>query len=81
MTRSILAMAGLAAALAFTAPAAHAASIVAALTAVEAKGYEILEVDTYGSQIEIDAIGPDGVRVELIVATATGEIISERLDD
>ncbi len=67
--------------LTLTAPMAQAASIVAALTQVEAQGYEILEVDTYGTRMEIDAFKSDGTRVELIVETATGEIVSERLDD
>jgi hypothetical protein len=81
MTRTTLALTSFLVALTLTAPMAQAASIVAALTQVEAQGYEILEVDSYGTRIEIDAIKSDGTRVELIVETATGEIVSERLDD
>lgn len=81
MTHPRHAIAALTAALFLTAASAQAASIVPALTALETQGYEILDVDTYGSQMEIEAIKPDGTRVELIVETATGKILSEQPED
>lgn len=81
MTRIAIALPGILVALTLSASTAQAASIVAALTQVESQGYEILEVDTQGTRIEIDAIKSDGTFVELIVSAETGEILSEHPDD
>lgn len=80
MTRMQSTLAGLLAGL-IGASAGMAGSLVPALTQIEAQGYEILEVDARGSEIEIEAIRADGARVDLLVAASTGAIISETLDD
>lgn len=55
--------------------------LIAAITAIEAKGYRVDDIDTEGSWLDVDAINTQGQRVELIVDAATGGILREQLDD
>lgn len=68
--------------LATTAAQAQTASpLIAAITAIEAKGYKIDDIDNEGSWFDVDALNSKGQWVELIVDASTGEILRERLDD
>lgn len=51
------------------------------IAGLEAKGYQILDVDLEGSWMEVDAITKDGRGVELIVDARTEEITQEGVDD
>lgn len=56
-------------------------TISAAIAQLEEAGYRIRDLDVENANLEIDAAAPDGSRVELIVETATGTILSEQPDD
>lgn len=49
-------------------------------TMLEAKGYQIEEVEVEGDEIEVEAT-LDGVEYELTLAAATGEILEVELED
>ncbi len=56
-------------------------TLTAAISAVEAKGYTVHEIDSEGSRFEVEATTRDGARVELIVDAATAEILRAGVDD
>ncbi|MFV0408262.1 MAG: PepSY domain-containing protein [Paracoccus sp. (in: a-proteobacteria)] len=47
----------------------------------EQRGYDIRSAENDGRSHEIEAITPDGRRIEAIVDAATGEVLSEHPDD
>lgn len=63
------------------APAQTVSPLIAAITAIEAKGYKVDDIDNEGAWLDVDALNSKGQWVELIVDASTGEILREQLDD
>ncbi|MFE3838512.1 PepSY domain-containing protein [Pseudogemmobacter sonorensis] len=49
--------------------------------AFEARGYIVRSAEDDGRTHEIEAIAPDGRRIEAVVEAASGEVLTERNDD
>ncbi|NPD16823.1 PepSY domain-containing protein [Xinfangfangia sp. D13-10-4-6] len=49
--------------------------------AFEARGYVVRSAEDDGRTHEIEAINPQGRRIEALVEAATGEVLTERNDD
>jgi hypothetical protein len=49
--------------------------------AFEQRGYVVRSAEDDGRTHEIEAITPDGRRIEAVVEAATGEVLIERADD
>lgn len=47
----------------------------------EGRGYLVRSVEDDGRTHDVEAITPDGRRIEALVDAATGEVLSERADD
>lgn len=47
----------------------------------EQRGYDVRSAENDGRSHEVEAITPDGQRIEAIVDAATGEVLSEHPDD
>lgn len=47
----------------------------------EARGYVVRGADDDGRTHDVEAVTPDGRRIEALVDAATGEVLSERPDD
>lgn len=47
----------------------------------EKRGYVVRSAEDDGRTHEIEAIAPDGRRIEAVVEAATGEVLVERPDD
>ncbi|MDR5654187.1 PepSY domain-containing protein [Ruixingdingia sedimenti] len=47
----------------------------------ESRGYVVRSAEDDGRTHDIEAITPQGARIEAIVEAATGEVLSERADD
>lgn len=47
----------------------------------EQRGYIVRSAEDDGRTHEVEAISPDGRRIEAIVEAATGEVLNERPDD
>ncbi|WP_170295297.1 PepSY domain-containing protein [Paracoccus aestuariivivens] len=47
----------------------------------ERRGYIVRSAEDDGRTHEIEAITPDGRRIEAVVEAATGEVLTERADD
>lgn len=47
----------------------------------ESRGYVVRSAEDDGRTHEVEAISPQGARIEAIVEAATGEVLSERADD
>ncbi|MBD9527754.1 PepSY domain-containing protein [Paracoccus sp. PAR01] len=64
--------------------AANAAPIrplSASVTDFERRGYIVRSAEDDGRTHEIEAIAPDGRRIEAVIEAATGEVLTERPDD
>lgn len=53
----------------------------ATVLAFEARGYVVRSAEDDGRTHEIEAITPDGRRIEALVEAASGEVLTERNDD
>lgn len=49
--------------------------------AFEARGYVVRSAEDDGRTHEIEAINPNGLRIEALVEAASGEVLTERNDD
>ncbi len=47
----------------------------------EDRGYQITDIEVETSRIEIDALNPDGQKVDIDVDRMTGDVMNERRDD
>ncbi len=69
------------AAFAQQAPAATIRRLSETVLAFETRGYVVRSAEDDGRTHEIEAITPDGRRIEAQVEAATGEVLTERADD
>lgn len=51
------------------------------LRAFEQRGYDVRSAEDDGRTHEIEAVAPDGRRIEALVEAATGEVLAEQPDD
>lgn len=47
----------------------------------EGRGYAVRSAEDDGRTHDVEAVAPDGRRIEALVDAATGEVLSERADD
>lgn len=47
----------------------------------EQRGYDVRSAEDDGRSHEVEAVSPDGRRIEAIVDAVTGEVLSEHPDD
>lgn len=55
--------------------------LASVITAIEAKGYKVQDIESEGNWFDIEAITANGKRVDLIVDAKTAEILGESADD
>lgn len=70
--------------LCLTAPALAESSprpLLETLRSFEQRGYDVRSAENDGRTYEIEAIAPDGRRIEALVEAATGEVLAEHPDD
>lgn len=61
-------------------PAAPVRALSETVLAFEARGYVVRDAEDNGRTHEIEAIAPDGRRIEALVEAASGEVLTERVD-
>lgn len=70
--------------LCLTAPALAESSprpLLETLRSFEQRGYDMRSAEDHGRTYEIEAIAPDGHRIETLVEAANGEVLAEHPDD
>ncbi|MFN4173466.1 MAG: PepSY domain-containing protein [Pseudorhodobacter sp.] len=66
----------------FAAPAlANAPALSDIIRSFEDRGYQITEIEVEAHRIEIEALDPNGQKVEIDVDRASGETLRERSDN
>ena len=65
----------------FAAGAAPIRPLSASVSDFERRGYVVRSAEDDGRTHEIEAITPDGRRIEALVEAASGEVLTERNDD
>lgn len=79
--KRIALVATIAATTAGTAMAQQTRPLSETVISFEQRGYDVRSAENDGRSHEIEAISPDGRRIEAIVDAATGEVLSEHPED